>query len=245
MFLEQIASRRIELALAEGGASPKKAKIINLDRYKNLLMHPFDYKIEVSFNPREITYKASPPVYKDKPAAGKIGGHRMSYAGNKSNELHMKLLFDTTMSGDNVYTEYIKFLVDLLTPDPDKKTHQPPLCRFEWGKFTVGDMYFDAVLCNLDVDYTWFLANGKPVRAETKLTFRDPETPKGKHKGTNPTSRSEARSVWRVVEGQTLDWIAFKEYGDSAAWRHIALVNNLQNPRELRPGMILKLLPLP
>ena len=245
MFLEQIASRRIELALAEGGLSPKKAKIINLTKQKQMILNPIGkYKIEVSFNPKEITYKAE-PRYKDKPAAGKIGGHRMSYAGNLSSKLTMKLLFDTTMSGDSVYDEYISFLVELVTPDKDKKPQNPPLCRFEWGKFTVGEMYFDAVLTELDVDYTWFLANGKPVRAETKLTFEDPESEKEKHKGTNPTSRSEARSVWQVIEGQTLDWIAYKEYGDSAAWRHIAQANNLQNPRSLRPGMILKLPPLP
>jgi nucleoid-associated protein YgaU len=41
-----------------------------------------------------------------------------------------------------------------------------------------------------------------------------------------------------------LDWIAYQEYGDAAAWRHIAEVNNLHNPLSLVPGQLLKLTPL-
>jgi nucleoid-associated protein YgaU len=119
---------------------------------------------------------------------------------------------------------------------------QPPRCMFTWGDFTRGDyLAFEAVLCNLRVQYTYFLANGRPVRAEVDVTFKAPEDVSG---GQNPTSRTEARKVWTVVQGQTLDWIAFKEYGDSAAWRHIARENNIKNPRQLRPGTILRLTPL-
>ncbi len=48
-----------------------------------------------------------------------------------------------------------------------------------------------------------------------------------------------------VHEGQTLDWIAYQEYGDPAYWRHIAETNDLANPKDLRPGQVLKLTPLP
>ena len=48
-----------------------------------------------------------------------------------------------------------------------------------------------------------------------------------------------------MIEGQTLDWIAYQEYGDTSAWRHIAQVNNIQNPRNLKAGTVLKLVPLP
>jgi nucleoid-associated protein YgaU len=48
-----------------------------------------------------------------------------------------------------------------------------------------------------------------------------------------------------VVEGQTLDWIAYQEYGSPAAWRHIAETNSLDDPMNLTPGQILKLTPLP
>ncbi len=232
MFLEQIASRRLELAA--NSLTPKKAKIKNLETHDH---------IEVSFNPEKIEYDACAkfPVIPD--AGLKIGGHRMTYAGTLASTLKMDLLFDTTMTGKSVYKKYIKFLLDLLVPkQKGQQQPHPPLCQFVWGEFTTGRNSFDAVLEYLSVDYEWFLPDGTPVRASVKAHFK--EWFEGEE-GQNPTSRSEARSIWRVVEGQTLDWIAYQEYGESSAWRHIALANNLQNPRDLRPGTVLKLPPLP
>jgi nucleoid-associated protein YgaU len=42
-----------------------------------------------------------------------------------------------------------------------------------------------------------------------------------------------------VSEGDTLGWIASREFGDSTQWRRIAEANHLQDVRELRPGMVL------
>ena len=47
------------------------------------------------------------------------------------------------------------------------------------------------------------------------------------------------------VEGERLDWIAYQEYGNPRHWRHIADVNDLANPFDLRSGQVLKLTPLP
>jgi hypothetical protein len=234
-FLEQIASRRIQLAL--NGLTPHKAKIVNLSSKKTFLNN----SIEVSFNPNKIDFSTCAKYPEDyRPG----GDSLVTYGGNMASEISMKLLFDTTMTGSNVRKKYIDFLVELLQPIPDKtgKAPQPPHCQFIWGDFSDGHLNFEGVLTNLKVDYEWFLPNGRPVRADVNVTFKSPTEKKG---GTNPTSRSEARSVWRVIEGQTLDWIAYQEYGDSSAWRHIAQVNNLSNPRDLRPGMVLKLVPLP
>jgi len=87
-----------------------------------------------------------------------------------------------------------------------------------------------------------FKADGTPLRAKVNVTFlRVPEKPARQ----NPTSQSEPRKIWVVHEGETLDWIAYEEYGDPAYWRHIADTNDLINPKDLRPGQILKLVPLP
>jgi len=48
-----------------------------------------------------------------------------------------------------------------------------------------------------------------------------------------------------VGAGETIDWIAFQEYGDPAEWRHIATTNNLLNAKDLTPGSVLKITPLP
>lgn len=234
-FLEQIASRRLQLAL--NGLTPHKAKIVNLSSKKWF----FNNHIEVSFNPEEIKYKAC-ANYKTELLPGT--DPLSTFSGNPPGEISMKLLFDTTMTGDNVREKYIDFLLELLTPVKETSTAmaQPPRCQFLWGDFSEDHLGFEAVLENLEVDYEWFLPNGRPVRAKVHVTFK---TPDEHEEGQNPTSRSEARSIWRVIEGQTLDWIAYQEYGDTSAWRHIAQVNNLQNPRDLRAGTVLKLVPLP
>ena len=39
--------------------------------------------------------------------------------------------------------------------------------------------------------------------------------------------------------GDTLGWIAYKEYGQTGLWRLIAEANDLDGVRELRPGTVL------
>ena len=46
-----------------------------------------------------------------------------------------------------------------------------------------------------------------------------------------------------VNEGDTIDWIAFEEYGDSAMWRFIAETNNLDDPLRLKTGQVLVIAP--
>lgn len=233
MFLEAIASRR--LRLAANGLKPEKAKIINLSSHKTILNN----SIEVSFNPNSIKYNAA-VAYCEETIPD--SDPELTLGGNKNTTLTMDLLFDTTMTGKNVRDKYIDFLVELTKPVLEHGKKDTPRCQFLWGQFSQKHLSFEAKVIDLDVKYVWFLPNGRPVRAEVDIKFKllPPDS-----SGTNPTSRSEARRVWRVIEGQTLDWIAYQEYGDTAAWRHIAQVNQLRNPRDLRPGMLLKLVPLP
>jgi hypothetical protein len=239
MFLEAIASRRVQMGLF---MSPEKATIINMS-----ITNPLspDRKREVTFNPGSITLTASPEFENVKVTDNEGYGYHTYYTGNVAPSLSMELLLDTTIDGDDVREKYIDWLIKLTQPvkkNSTDKQPQPPRCMFSWGDFTDGVHDFEGYLCDLRVTYTYFLPNGRPVRAEVSLTIKQPDdvTPP-----TNPTSRSEARRVWTVVQGQTLDWIAFQEYGDTSAWRHIARVNNIRNPRALRPGTVLKLTPLP
>jgi nucleoid-associated protein YgaU len=42
--------------------------------------------------------------------------------------------------------------------------------------------------------------------------------------------------VHRVVTGDTLALLAWREYGDPAAWRDIARANGIDDPMRLAPG---------
>ena len=45
--------------------------------------------------------------------------------------------------------------------------------------------------------------------------------------------------AWTVVEGDTLGWIAHREYGETRLWRRIADANRLGAVRRLVPGTVL------
>lgn len=210
----------------------QKARIVNVDKP--------GHAVTCHFNPdtfsmdRTITWKSDTNIGND--------SSNLTFGGGQANDLTMTLLFDTTDTGDDVRNTY-KTLIELSNVNPDKKNtktnkSEPSLCRFEWGKF----LTFKAAITKLSQKFTMFKSDGTPVRAEVTVTFKQVEEPIG---GQNPTSRPEPRKIWVVSEGQTLAWIAYQEYGDSGYWRHIAETNDLADPLALRPGQVLKLVPLP
>jgi hypothetical protein len=204
------------------------------------------------YNPSSIRYNRS-TKWKWQPLPKKVLP-AVAFQGGGTAKMTVELLFDTTMdlTGPNGLSvtarqdvrDFTNFLLSLVELDPDAPNDRPrpPYCRLEWGEpyFTKG------VVSSVDLTYTLFLSNGTPVRAKANVTFEEFET-EGEidDQPQNPTSHSEARKIWVVEEGQTLDWIAYQEYDDPAMWRHIAETNNLADPRELHPGQVLKLVPLP
>ena len=73
------------------------------------------------------------------------------------------------------------------------------------------------------------------------VTFQQVQD-KDQHPPTNPTSGGVGgERVWSVSEGDTLAWIAYKEYGDANRWRLIADANRLTKVRQLTPGMLLEI----
>jgi hypothetical protein len=192
------------------------------------------------FNPKDLTVSRT-IKWEEKTNIGNNAAN-LSFGGGKADDLTVPLLFDSTATGEDVRKSY-QMLIDLANIDPQKKNTttsmgEPPYCRFEWGRF----LSFTAAITKLTQKFIMFKADGTPVRAEVSVTLKQVEK---KPKPQNPTSRSETRKIWVVHEGQTLDWIAYQEYGNPAYWRHIAETNDLADPKELHPGQVLKLTPLP
>jgi nucleoid-associated protein YgaU len=169
-----------------------------------------------------------------KPKA-KLEVPKVQYGGGHPQKWTFDLFFDTTDSGKNVQTEYIDKLLKLVKQQSGQKP--PHLAEFVWGSFSTKKSYVES----LSVSYTLFLPSGAPVRAEvSNISFVEFHASVG---AQNPTSYSEARETWIVHEGDRLDLIAWKVYKDASAWRHIALTNHLDNPADLHPGQVLKLVP--
>ncbi len=197
-------------------------------------------QVECQFNPqdfsitRKILWDGKVTIGGDAP--------QLKFQGGEAQDLTIPLFFDTTESGEDVRDKYKPLLVLSNIDDREKnektKKGEPPRCRFVWGGF----LSFTAVITQITQKFLMFKADGTPVRAEVSVTFKQLEE---EVRLQNPTSRSEARKIWVVHEGDRLDLIAHKEYGNSAHWKHIAETNDLANPFTLQPGQILKLTPLP
>jgi nucleoid-associated protein YgaU len=142
----------------------------------------------------------------------------------------------------DVRKEYTDKLWKLMTVDEklkDKKNKKgrPPTVRFQWGSA----WSFNAVVTSLSQKFTLFLSDGTPVRATVTVTFQQIKD-ETQLAAQNPTSGGVGgERLWTVAEGDTLAWIAYKEYGDTSRWRTIADLNRLNDVRSLTPGTVLVL----
>ncbi|MBI3724445.1 LysM peptidoglycan-binding domain-containing protein [bacterium] len=126
---------------------------------------------------------------------------------------------------------------DFAFVNPDK--HRPPILLFCWGK----KLQFRCVLKNLSQRFTMFLDDGTPVRAVLNCVFSEYTPPEEQLQGKPRHSPDHTKR--RVVkQGDTLSWIAGKEYGNPAEWRIIADANGIDDPMGLTPGQELVIPPL-
>ena len=218
-----------------GGSSLVKAVIINLDSNE---------RVECLFNPKEYTFQKQNKWEEKKVSGGNVP--QLTFGGGQPATLNMELFFDTfaeSKSGGEprdvrkAYTDAIWKLmaVDEKLKDMKNKKGRPPTVRFQWGSA----WSFNAVLTSVSQKFTLFRADGTPVRATLTVAFQQSKD-EAQLAPQNPTSGGVGgERVWTVTEGDTLGWIAYKEYGDTRRWRSIASANRLSEVRRLVPGALL------
>jgi phage tail-like protein len=112
------------------------------------------------------------------------------------------------------------------------KSATPKKLTFTWGQWKP----IDCTLSQVSVDYQRFDALGNPTRAEVQFTVKE-EPSQVADKSTNPTSGGlPGRQAHVVTDGENLQLIAVRNYGQPGAWRAIADVNGIDDPFRLRPG---------
>jgi nucleoid-associated protein YgaU len=196
-------------------------------------------RIDCLFNPSELTVSKS-----NSWNAGQSKGRNapeLRFQGGQSATLSLNLTFDTTRDGTDV-TEHTTKLLDLMKVDASlpgadraRNSARPPWVEFHWGKLHS----FRAIVDKLQIRFTFFAADGMPLRAKVDVTLKqwkdEAELPL-----QNPTSFTPTvHTVHTLLPGETLDRLAAEHYSDPSRWRLIAEANRIVDPLDLTPGTTL------
>jgi hypothetical protein len=197
------------------------------------------------FNPNEYTFRKTNRWTANETAGEDIPD--IQFGGGDSATLTKQLFLDTSTTGGDV-RDVVDQVRTLMEVNPDLTGHssvqgRPPFVEFQWGQ----TWSFKAVITSVTEHFTLFRDDGVPIRATLDIEFLQGEIRnENQTRAQNPTTVGKpGYRHWIVSEGDTIDWIAFTEYGDASKWRYIADINNLDAPDRLRPGQALAIAPLP
>ncbi|MDH3754117.1 MAG: LysM peptidoglycan-binding domain-containing protein, partial [Acidimicrobiia bacterium] len=119
--------------------------------------------------------------------------------------------------------------------DSTTETGRPPWVQFHWGDLHT----FKAIISSLELTFTYFGADGTPLRAKASVSLKQFE-PEGAFGPQNPTSGTPLpERTHQVQAGETLDRIAASYYGDPTRWRRIADANGISDPLAVPPGTLI------
>jgi phage tail protein X len=192
------------------------------------------------FNPAQLSLTRR-AQWKTTPAQIERDGSVPEFMGSQPREMGVEIFLDSSdePTSNSVLKKVESLLAccDVTTKSIAAKQPSPPWVVFQWGSFSTAR--FTAYVSSVEAAYSLFGTTGVPIRATCRLQLH--EIP-SKTKGQNPTSGAlTARRVHRVVAGDSLQSLAWREYGDSAAWRAIAEANGIDDPTRLANGVELVL----
>jgi hypothetical protein len=192
------------------------------------LFNPTEYSMTKS---NQWTFKATPGT--PLPPA--------QFGGGNPRELTLNLMLDKSLLGPDqsvrsITDKLFKMMDPLGGGQGGAANAVPPFVTFRWGSVVT----FKAVCKTLTIAFQLFQPNGEPIRADVKMTLTQAEV---KKKGQNPTTRTShpGMGVHTVKDGDSLQSIAYKAYGDATRWRSVAEANGIDNPFRLQRGTSLTL----
>ena len=192
-------------------------------------------EIKFQFNPKELSIQKS-ARWERKPARNAKKASAPEFAGAETCKLTLEMFFDASDTELGSVVEPVEELFRCCVPTEDtvaNKKAVPPLVQLSWGTITS----FPAFITSVQAKYTLFTPDGTPIRATCSVSME--EMP-GDPLGQNPTSGAlSAHAVHKVIAGDSLASIAFREYDDPAMWRPLAEANDIDDPIRLSVGMTL------
>ncbi|MEU1401252.1 tail protein X [Streptomyces sp. NPDC005728] len=192
------------------------------------------------FNPAQLSLTRR-AQWKSTPAQIERDGPIPEFMGSQPREMNVEIFLDSSNEPtSNTVLKKVEALLDCCQTTAKSiaaKQPSPPWVVLQWGSFSTAR--FTAYVSSVEAGYTLFGTTGVPIRATCRLQLH--EIP-SKTKGQNPTSGAlTAQRVHRVVAGDSLQSLAWREYGDAAAWRAIAEANGIDDPGHLPTGVELVL----
>ncbi len=216
-----------------GMSKPTKAKLIVKKGEPDSPDNTDD--LPCMFNPTEYSLARTTSVQRNE--SPQQPGGTPHYSGTGPLSLTMQLFFDDFAATEGDVTPAVTRLLSWTVPkDPTVANARPPKIGFEWGNKQLKGFW--GYITSIRVNYTVFRMDGTPVQAKVDLSIEEvmPEQPPG----TNPTSHAiNSRRIRTVIEGETLQGLAYKELGNPAYWRAIAELNGIDDPLSVLPGTAL------
>ena len=192
---------------------------------------------EAMFNPSSFSQKHE--IVYGKNQGYNSTGKKVNYARSKPANLEIELLLDGTgvhqygltnvLGAPKTVSEQVEEFLKL-TFRMNGDIHEPNFLVVEWGDFV-----FSCRLGSVNITYTSFQRDGKPLRAELKADFLSDMDVKKRMAKENKQSPDLTHS--RVVRsGDTLPLMTKQVYGSAAYYVRVAQANRLDDFRTLTPG---------
>ncbi|MFJ8630810.1 LysM peptidoglycan-binding domain-containing protein [Streptomyces sp. NPDC093568] len=187
------------------------------------------------FNPSQLALSRQ-AQWKSTPTAAVRDGSVPEFMGPEPRQMTVEIFLDSsTDPGGNSVLKKVEALFsccEVTAKSIAAKQPSTPWVVFQWGSFSTAR--FTAYVSSVEAAYSLFGTTGVPIRATCQVRLH--EIP-SRTRGQNPTSGAlTARRVHRVVAGDTLQSLAWREYGDANVWRAIAEANGIDDPSRLRTG---------
>lgn len=192
------------------------------------------------FNPAQLSISQR-TQWKATPTAAVRQAAKPQFMGAEPREMTLDIFLDSSMkpNGNTVMKKVESLLLccEVTTKSLSAKQPSPPWVVFEWGSFSTAR--FTAYVSSIETQYTLFGTSGVPIRATCQVALVEIPGPTAPQ---NPTSGAlTAQRTHRVVAGDSLQSVAWGEYGNAGAWRVIAEANGIDDPSHLPTGTELML----
>jgi hypothetical protein len=190
-------------------------------------------RVTFNYNPKELSFNKS-AEWQRKPSKGAWKAATPEFQGPSPRTLSVELFLDGYETGQDVSHD-IETLYSCCQPTALSilfMKPSPPWVMFGWGNH----MPLTAVVKSVAVRLTMFASDGTPLRATCTVTMEE-VVPDWLWFAQNPTSGSlKSLRAHLVIEGDSLASVAYKEYGNAAWWRPLALANDIDDPFNLIAG---------